>query len=135
MRAERLISLLMLLQSRGRMSAADLARCLEVSERTIYRDIDALSAAGVPVYSETGRSGGYALLDNYRTSLTGLSEGEARALSMLSNPAPLAELGLSQQLSSALLKLTVALPETLRSETQHTRQRFHLDANWWRQGE
>ena len=79
MRADRLLSLLMLLQARGRLTVGKLARELEVSERTIYRDIDALSTAGVPVYGEPGPEGGYALLDSYRTNLTGLTEGEVRA--------------------------------------------------------
>ena len=86
MRADRLLSLLMLLQTRGRLSAKKLATELEVCERTIYRDIIALSTAGVPVYAEAGPNGGYQLLDSYRTNLTGLTEGEARALFMLNMP-------------------------------------------------
>lgn len=135
MRADRLISLLMLLQTRGRMTARKLAGELEVSERTIYRDIEALSAAGIPVYSETGREGGYALLDSYRTSLTGLNQGEVRALFMLSIPAPLAELGLSQELRAVLLKLSAALPIERRGEEYRVRQRFYLDSDWWHQDE
>lgn len=135
MRADRLLSLLMLLQTRGRMRAGDLARELEVSERTIYRDIDALSAAGVPVYGEPGPEGGYALIDSYRTNLTGLTEGEVRALFMLSIPAPLADLGLSQELRAALLKLSAALPVARRRDEAQVRQRFHLDSTWWRQGQ
>lgn len=133
MRADRLLSLLMLLQARGRMTARQLSQELEVSERTIYRDIDALSAAGVPVYGEPGADGGFALLDSYRTHLTGLTEGEVRALFMLNIPAPLAELGVSQDLRSALLKLAAALPDTRRSDEAKVRQRFHLDATWWQQ--
>ena len=91
MRADRLLALLMLLQTQGRLSARRLAAELEVSERTIYRDIDALSIAGIPVYGESGPAGGFALLDSYRTSLTGLSSGEVRALFMLTIPAPLAK--------------------------------------------
>ena len=135
MRADRLLSLLMLLQTRGRMTARELAKQLEVSERTIYRDIDALSAAGVPVYSEAGPEGGYALVDRYRTTLTGLTEGEVRALFMLSIPAPLADLGVSQKLRTALLKLTAALPEVHRHAEERVRQRFHLDSTWWRNRE
>lgn len=133
MRADRLLSLLMLLQTRGRMPARELAEELEVSERTIYRDIDALSAAGVPVYGEAGREGGFALLDDYRTSLTGLTEGEVRALFMLSIPAPLAELGVSQELKQAWLKISAALPAHRRADQARVRQRFHLDATWWDQ--
>src|SRR5512136_3468262 len=110
MRADRLLSLLMLLQARGRMTAQRLAQELEVSERTIYRDMDALSAAGVPVYGEAGPQGGYALLDSYRTNLTGLTEGEVRALFMLSIPQPLADLGMGHELGAALRKLSAALP-------------------------
>lgn len=134
MRADRLISLLMLLQARGRMTARELAEELEVSERTIYRDIDALSAAGIPVYGEAGREGGYALLDPYRTSLTGLTEGEVRALFMLSIPAAMADLGVSRELKQALLKLSAALPAVRRADEEQVRQRFYLDTIWWDQG-
>jgi predicted DNA-binding transcriptional regulator YafY len=130
MRADRLISLLMLLQARGRTTARELAEELEVSERTIYRDIDALSAAGVPVYGEAGREGGYALLDPYRTSLTGLTAGEVRALFMLSIPEALADLGMSQELKQALLKLSAALPAGRRADEEQVRQRFYLDTTW-----
>ena len=135
MRADRLLSLLMLLQSRGKMSARELAAELEVSERTIYRDIEALGMAGVPIYSEQGREGGFALVDRYRTSLTGLSEGEVRALFMLSIPAPLAELGVSQELKAALLKLAAALPDARRGDEERMRRRFYLDAVGWEQVE
>ncbi|NLG49717.1 MAG: WYL domain-containing protein [Chloroflexi bacterium] len=135
MRADRLLSLLMLLQARGRMTARELAEELEVTERTIYRDMDALSAAGVPVYGEPGPEGGYALLDSYRTSLIGLSQGELQALFMLGIPAPLADLGVGQALKGALLKLAAALPDAQRADEARVRQRFYLDANWWDQGE
>ncbi len=135
MRADRLLALLMLLQARGRLTAGKLARELEVSERTIYRDIDALSTAGVPVYGEPGPEGGYALLDSYRTNLTGLTEGEVRALFMLSIPQPLADLGVGRELGAALRKLSAALPATRRSDEQRVRQRFHLDATGWDQVE
>jgi predicted DNA-binding transcriptional regulator YafY len=135
MRADRLISLLMLLQTRGRMPARELAGELEVSERTIYRDVEALSAAGVPIYSETGREGGYALLDSYRTSLTGLTDDEVLALFMLSVPEPLEKLGLSAVLKKALLKLAAALPSSRRPVEGSVRLRFHLDSSWWGQAE
>jgi predicted DNA-binding transcriptional regulator YafY len=131
MRADRLLSILMLLQARGRTTARDLADELEVSVRTIYRDMDALSAAGVPVYAERGPGGGCALLDSYRTTLTGLTQDQARALFMLSIPAPLAELGVDQELKAALLKLSAALPSTRRPDEERTRQRIHLDAEPW----
>jgi len=135
MRADRLLTILLLLQTKGKMKARELAAELEVSERTIYRDIDALSMAGVPVYSDPGPDGGYALLDSYRTDLTGLSEGEVRALFMLSVPAALADLGVSQELKSALLKMSAAVPDTHRLSEERVRQRIHIDSSWWRQGE
>lgn len=131
MRADRLLSILMLLQARGRMTAQELAAGLEVSERTIYRDMDALSAAGVPVYAERGPGGGCSLLDSYRTTLTGLTQDEVRALFMLSIPAPLADLGLDQELKAALLKLAAALPVSRRTEEALVRQRIHLDSVGW----
>lgn len=135
MRADRLLSILMLLQSRGQMSARELAAELEVSERTIYRDVEALSGAGVPVYAETGRDGGYGLLDSYRTSLTGLTDGEIRALFMLSIPAPLSQLGMSEELKTAMRKLAAALPDARRHDEERVRRRFHLDSAWWHQQE
>jgi predicted DNA-binding transcriptional regulator YafY len=137
MRADRLLAIMMLLQSRGprKLTAQALAREMEVSERTIYRDIDALSSAGVPIYGEPGPAGGYALLDSYRTTLTGLTDGELRALFMLSIPDALADLGLSQPLRSALLKLSAALPAARRGDEERVRQRFYLDSAWWRQDE
>ena len=135
MRADRLLSMLMLLQTRGRMTAQELAEELQVCERTIYRDIDALSASGVPIYAERGPGGGCALLDSYRTNPTGLTSDEVRALFMLSIPAPLDKLGVSQELKMALLKLTAALPASRRHEEERTRQRIHLDSSWWFQPE
>jgi predicted DNA-binding transcriptional regulator YafY len=131
MRADRLLSILMLLQAHGRMTARALSLELEVSERTIYRDVDALSGAGVPVYAERGPGGGVSLLDSYRTNLTGLTQDEVRALFMLSIPTPLVELGISQELKAAMRKLSAALPETRRKEEEHARQRIYLDAAWW----
>lgn len=135
MRADRLVSLLLLLQTRGRMTARELARELEVSERTIYRDVDALGMAGIPVYGEAGPEGGFALLDSYRTTLTGLSEGEARALFLLSLPTPLADLGIGQEMKAALLKLSAALPAAQREEREWVRRRVLLDPVWWDKSE
>jgi len=131
MRADRLLSLLLLLQNRGQMTAEELANELEVSKRTIYRDIDALSVAGVPVYANGGPGGGYALLDNYRTTLTGLNENEIRALFMLTIPGPLSDLGVSQQLKAAMLKLTSSLAEDHHKHANYLLQRLHLDAASW----
>jgi predicted DNA-binding transcriptional regulator YafY len=115
------------------MTARALAHELEVNKRTIYRDVDALCAAGVPVYADPGPGGGYALLDSYRTTLTGLNTDEVRALFMLSIPAPLAQLGVGQELKAALLKLVAALPGPRRQEEERVRQRIHLDAVAWTQ--
>ena len=131
MRADRLLAILLLLQDRGQLTAGELAAELEVSERTIYRDLDALSVAGVPVYAERGPGGGCALIDSYRTDLTGLTRDEVRALFMLSIPAPLAELGFDQDLKAAMLKLSAALPDLHRPLGAQTRQRIHLDAAPW----
>ena len=131
MRADRLLSMLMLLQIRGKLPAQALADDLEVSVRTVYRDMDALSAAGVPVYAERGPGGGCALLDTYRTTLTGLTEDEVRALFMLTIPAALAQLGVGSELKAALLKLSAALPAERRRDEAWVRQRIHLDWTGW----
>ena len=127
MRADRLITLLMILQARGRQTAHDLAKELEVSERTIYRDVEALSISGAPIYAERGPGGGISLLEDYRTNLTGLSPQEVRALFMLNIPAALNELGVGQELRTALLKLSASLPATSRQEEAQARQRILLD--------
>lgn len=131
MRADRLLSILLILQNRGKQTAAGLARELEVSPRTIYRDIEALGTAGVPVYADLGPGGGFALLDSYRTTLTGLNETELRALFSLSLPGRLADLGLAGPLRAAMLKISAGMPEAQRQQEQSVRQRLHLDAAGW----
>lgn len=131
MRADRLLSILMILQSRGKATARELALELEVSERTIYRDIIALSIAGIPVYTESGPGGGIYLLESYRTTLTGLNEDEIQALFMLSIPSPLAELGVSKQLQAALLKITASLPQSGGKFQDQVMQRVLLDWEGW----
>jgi predicted DNA-binding transcriptional regulator YafY len=132
MRADRLLSLILLLHARGRMTAEDLSRQLEVSERTIYRDLDALSAAGIPVYTQSGTNGGVFLDENYRLSLTGLSKAEVQSLFVSSDVGPLKDLGLGRAVEDTLLKIFAALPFTHRTEVEQMRQRFHIDpANWF----
>ncbi|MFB9686563.1 helix-turn-helix transcriptional regulator [Amycolatopsis plumensis] len=131
MRASRLVSLLLLLQSRGRVTARELAEALEVSIRTVYRDIDSLGAAGVPVYGEPGHEGGYRLLGGYQTRLTGLTAEEAEALFLTGLPAAAAQLGLTSAAATAQRKLLAALPAELRGRAGRVADRFHLDLPPW----
>jgi predicted DNA-binding transcriptional regulator YafY len=127
-RADRLLAIVLLLQSRGRQTAGQLAGELEVSVRTIYRDMLALGTAGIPVY---GDPTGYQLVDGYQTQLTGLNADEARALVLSGLPGAAADLGLAEAVAAAQLKLTAALPAALRERATRMRQRFHLDAPGW----
>lgn len=131
MRADRLLSILMFLQARGRMTAAELAEELEVSERTIYRDLEALNAAGVPVLAERGPGGGCELPENYRTNLTGLSELEVRGLFLSAVPGPLADLGMGKSIEAAVRKLTASLPAVHRQGLEQVRERIHVDTSEW----
>lgn len=131
MRAARLIKMVLLLQARPSMTAAELAGELEVSERTITRDAQALSEAGVPVYADRGRAGGYRLIGGYRTRLTGLGRSEAEALFLSGVPGALREMGLEDAASAARLKVSAALMPSLRDAPQNASQRFHLDAPGW----
>lgn len=131
MLASRLLSILLLLQTRGRMSARELAEEFEVTVRTIHRDIDELSVAGVPVYAERGRNGGFRLQDGYRTRLTGLNPSEAETLFLAGLPGPAAELGLADALATARVKLLAALPANLQPNAERIAARFHLDPGVW----
>ncbi len=133
MRSSRLLSILMLLQARDRMTARDLARELEISLRTVYRNVEALAAAGIPVYAEQGRAGGYRLVDGYRTRLTGLTGSEAQSLFMVGLPGPATALGLGAEAASAQRKLLAALAPEQRLRAGRLRDRFHLDVPAWYQ--
>ena len=131
MRAARLIKMVLLLQARPSMTGAELARELDVSERTVTRDAQALSEAGVPVYADRGRAGGYRLIGGYRTRLTGLARPEAEALFLSGVPGALREMGLEDTASAARLKVAAALLPSLRDTPRTAAQRFHLDAPAW----
>ncbi|WP_030714696.1 helix-turn-helix transcriptional regulator [Streptomyces sp. NRRL F-2580] len=131
MRADRLLSLLLLLQNRGRMTAPELAAELEVSLRTVYRDVEALGASGVPVLADRGPAGGYRLAEGYRTRLTGLTDAQAGSLFLAGAPGPAQELGLGADLAAAQLKLQAALPAALAGRARRIQDRFHLDAPAW----
>lgn len=136
MRAARLIRMVLLLQSQRSMTAAELATELEVSERTVGRDVLALSEAGVPVYADRGRTGGYRLIGGYRTRLTGLGRTEAEALFLSGVPSALRDMGVADAASAARLKVSAALVPELADAQETAAQRFHLDApGWWHEPE
>lgn len=135
MRADRLFSIVLLLQSHRLLTARDLARRLEVSERTIHRDMDALSGAGIPVVAERGTGGGWSLLGEYRTNLTGLNEAEVQSLFVNKPTRLLADLNLEKAAEGALLKLLAAMPSIYRQGAEHVRQRIHVDVTGWNRSE
>jgi predicted DNA-binding transcriptional regulator YafY len=132
-KSDRLLSILLLLQTRGRVPATELARRLEVSPRTVYRDVEALSAAGVPVYAERGRHGGIELLAGFRTDVTGMTADEVRALFVAAAGCAHSALGLDAALASALRKIMAALPEPHRPAAESMSRRVLVDPDrWWR---
>lgn len=130
MRADRLLSILLLLQSRGQMTGRELADRLEVSERTLHRDMDALSAAGVPVFALRGSRGGWQLEENWRTQVPGLDEAELRAL-LMAQPRILGDRKLAAAAERALGKLMASLPVPLRARAESMRQRLYVDTTGW----
>jgi len=135
MRADRLLSILLLLQVHRRQTARELARRLEVSERTIHRDMEALSAAGFPVFAERGTGGGWMLVEGYKTNLTGLNKDEILALFLTKPLRLLADLGLDKASDAAMIKLSAALPSAHRDNAEHARQRIHIDTTGWNRSE
>ena len=134
LRSERLLSIMLLLQTHGQLPASELAKRLQVSVRTVMRDVEALSGAGVPVYAIRGPYGGIALLPGYRTNVTGLTADEARALFVLLSGPAHADLGLGQAIGSALRKLMAALPAPYRPDADLASRRILIDPARWRGG-
>jgi predicted DNA-binding transcriptional regulator YafY len=136
MRASRLLSIQMLLQARGRMSARELARELEVSVRTLYRDVEELAAAGVPIFAERGRAGGFELLAGWKATLTGLTPTETQAVFLSGLAGPAADLGLGAAVEAAKLKLLASMPQEWRGNAERVSSRLHLDPlDWYRDSE
>ncbi|CAM4471308.1 YafY family protein [Paenibacillus phoenicis] len=135
MRADRLLNLLLLLQNRGKMSSRQLAELLEVSERTIVRDIEALSAAGIPVYAERGSRGGWVLADSYRTNLTGMRPEEIVSLLLTNHNELLKDLGIQGDFQAAYQKLLAAAPAPIRQDAEMIRERLHIDGAGWHASE
>lgn len=133
MRADRLMNIMILLQSRGKMTAKQLAHELEVSDRTILRDMDALSNAGIPIVADRGKEGGWSLLDNFRSKLSGLNIDDIKSLFLFPSGKLLEDLGLNIQALDTRQKLLAAIPGTFRDEAQAMWERIHIDSSTWRQ--
>lgn len=131
MRADRLMSILLHLQAQGRTTVRELAERLEVSERTIRRDMDALCASGIPLYALRGVQGGWVLPEGYRSKLTGLTSGEIRALVLLQESSVVRDLTLDGETGSAMAKLLSALPSDKRGEAEFVRRHLHIDGAGW----
>ncbi|MBH0174273.1 YafY family transcriptional regulator [Fictibacillus sp. 23RED33] len=135
MRADRLISILLLLQNHGKMTTKALANELEVTERTIHRDMEALSVAGIPVLAERGKHGGWRLVDQYRTKLTGLKDSELKTLFLSPSYQLLSDLGFTKDWKEARQKLLAALPNSLQSQADNLWNRIHIDIDPWKQSQ
>ncbi|MNO55993.1 HTH domain protein [compost metagenome] len=136
MRADRLLSILLLLQNNQKMSSRQLADKLEVSDRTIFRDMEALCAAGIPIYAERGAQGGWVLEESYRTNLTGMNEEEISSLFIANYSTLLGDLGIQKYFNSAYEKLLASSPSAIRKNAEITRQRIHIDGvGWHKSGE
>ncbi|TGK20749.1 WYL domain-containing protein [Leptospira fluminis] len=133
MRADRLLNILLHLQAKGKTTARELAEKLEVSERTLHRDMEALSSAGIPIYAERGIGGGWSLSEGYRTNLTGMRREEVLSLLLLQSSRILEDLGRKKDLDSAFLKLLAALPPAYKKDAETARQRIHIDGAGWNQ--
>jgi predicted DNA-binding transcriptional regulator YafY len=131
MRADRLLVVLSLLQSNGRLTSRELASRLEVSERTVHRDMEALAIAGIPVYAERGSTGGWLLAEGYRNQLTGLTTEEIRSLLLLHSSSVVNDLGLQGQSRDAFRKLLSALPLAVRRDAEYVQERIHVDGAGW----
>ncbi|MFC4303574.1 helix-turn-helix transcriptional regulator [Cohnella boryungensis] len=131
MRADRLLTILALLQAHGRLTTRDIAGRLEVSERTVHRDMEALTTAGIPVYAERGSSGGWSLSEGYRHRITGMTSGEIRSLLLVHDSSVVKDLGLNEQADTAFDKLLSALPEAVRKDAEYVRNRIHVDGAGW----
>lgn len=132
MKADRLLAILAELQTNGRTTAKDLAERLEVSERTILRDMESLAMAGIPVYADRGYRGGWSLPEGYRSRLTGLTADEISSLLMVGSSGAVKDLGLTDSVEAAMRKLLSALPQAVRQDAEIARQRIHIDGAGWR---
>ena len=131
MRADRLLSILLLLQNRGKMTSRELAQTLEVSERTVFRDMEALSASGIPILAERGREGGWMLTEGYRTSLTGMKPQEIGSLLLSADASIMKDLGIQDDYSSAVLKLEAASSHRTSNPANYLSERIHIDGASW----
>ncbi len=131
MRADRLLVILALLQTHGQLSSRQLAALLEVSERTVHRDMEALGMAGIPVYAERGSKGGWALSEGYRSHITGMTTDEIRSLLLIHSSSVVRDLGLHDQVQTAFRKLLSALPSTVQRDAEYVRERIHVDGAGW----